>query len=69
MRKVLYLERLDDGATKVSVYTGDPGKGTLKEYGVRSNSLIDRLRRYALANGSGGKYVSDPTTEAYVIME
>jgi hypothetical protein len=73
MRKVLYIQRLSDGATKVNVYTGEIGMGSLKEYGVRSPKLIERLRRYAKKHGEGGLVAPidrfDPSLEAWIINE
>jgi hypothetical protein len=68
MRKVLYLNRLSDGATTVAVYTGEIGKGSLHEYGARSPRLVERIRRFARKHGRGSNR-PDKSSEVYEIVD
>lgn len=73
MRKVLYLNRLNDGAVAVSVYTGEAGMGTLKEYGVRSPELVDRIRKFAEKFGEHSEHgsfsIPNRITDVYELNE
>lgn len=71
MRKVLYLNNLADGATDVSVYTGEVGEGRLVEYGVRSPELVDRIRKYAEKHCSHEQFTNSVygITDVYELEE
>jgi len=57
MRKVLYIQRLDDGASVVMVYRGKMGKGTLREYGVQSSKRVERLHKICSNCGNQSEYL------------
>ena len=57
MRKVLYIQRLDDGANLVMVYHGKMGKGKLREYGVQSSERVKKLREICSNHGNQSQYL------------
>jgi len=57
MRKVLYIQRLDDGANLVLVYHGKMGKGKLKEYGVQSPERVKELHKIGNKYGNQSQYL------------
>ncbi len=56
-RKVLYIQRLDDGADLVMIYHGEVGKGKLRSYGVQSSEQVKKLREVGSKHSNQSKYL------------